>query len=99
MNIRINAVRFDADTKLEQFVEKKVNKLAQYFDDIINAEIYLRLENTTALENKVVEIRLDVPGGDLFARKQSKTFEESTDNAIDALKQQILKHKEKLRGL
>ena len=99
MNIRINAVRFDADSKLEQFVEKKVKKLAHYFDDIINAEVYLRLENTTDLENKVVEIRLDVPGSDLFARKQSKTFEESTDNAIDALKQQILKHKEKLRGL
>jgi len=99
MNIRINAVRFDADSKLEQFIEKKVQKLAHYFDDIINAEVYLRLENTTDLENKVVEIRLDVPGSDLFARKQSKTFEESTDNAVGALKQQILKHKEKLRGL
>jgi len=99
MNIRINAVRFDADSKLEQFIEKKVQKLAHYFDDIINAEVYLRLENTTDLENKVVEIRLDVPGSDLFARKQSKTFEESTDSAVGALKQQILKHKEKLRGL
>jgi putative sigma-54 modulation protein len=99
MNIRINAVRFDADSKLEQFIEKKVNKLAHYFDDIMNAEVFLRLENTTDLGNKVVEIRLDVPGSDLFARKQSKTFEESTDSAVDALKQQILKHKEKLRGL
>jgi len=99
MNIRINAVRFDADSKLEQFIEKKVKKLAQYFDDILNAEVFLRLENTTQLDNKVVEIRLDVPGSDLFARKQSKSFEESTDSAVDALKQQILKHKEKLRGL
>jgi len=99
MNIRINAVRFDADNKLEQFIEKKVKKLAQYFDDILNAEVFLRLENTTELENKVVEIRLDIPGSDLFARKQSKSFEASTDSAVDALKQQILKHKEKLRGL
>jgi putative sigma-54 modulation protein len=99
MNIRINAVRFDADTKLEQFIEKKVNKLARYFDEIINAEVFLRLENTADLENKVVEIRLDLPGSDLFARKQSKSFEQSTDDAVDALKQQILKHKEKLRGL
>jgi putative sigma-54 modulation protein len=99
MNIRINAVRFDADSKLEQFIEKKVSKLARYFDDIINAEIFLRLENTPDLENKVVEIKLDIPGSDLFARKQSKTFEEATDIVVDALKQQILKHKEKLRGL
>ena len=99
MNIRINAVRFDTDSKLEKFIEKKVTKLAHYFDDIINAEVFLKLENSTDLENKVVEIRLDIPGNDLFARKQSKTFEESTDNAVDALKQQILKHKDKLRGL
>ena len=99
MNIRINAVKFDADSKLEDFIEKKVSKLARYFDDIINAEVFLKLENTPDLENKVVEIKLDIPGSDLFARKQSKSFEESTDVAVDALKQQILKHKEKLRGL
>ncbi|MBN2480182.1 MAG: ribosome-associated translation inhibitor RaiA [Bacteroidales bacterium] len=99
MNIRINAVRFDADKKLERFVERKVRKLARYFDEIINAEIFLKVENSQELENKVVEIRLDIPGTDLFARKQCKTFEESTDNAVDALKQQIVKRKEKIRGL
>lgn len=99
MNIRINAVRFDADRKLEQFIERKVSKLSRYFDDIINAEVYLKLENTPDLENKVVEVKLYIPGGDLFARKHTKSFEESTDIVVDALKQQILKHKEKLRGL
>lgn len=99
MDVRINAVRFDADTKLEEFIQKKVSKLARYFDEIINADVYLKLENTPELENKVVEIKLEIPGSDLFARKQSKSFEESTDEAVDALKQQILKHKEKQRGL
>lgn len=99
MNIRINAVKFDVDTKLVDFINKKVGKLERYFDDIINAEVYLKLENTSELENKVVEIKLDIPGSDLFAQKQSKTFEESTDEAVAALKQQILKHKDKLRGL
>jgi putative sigma-54 modulation protein len=98
MNVRINAVRFDADIKLEEFIEKKVSKLERYFDEIINAEVFLKVENTTDLENKIVEIKLEIPGSDLFARKQTKTFEESTDEAVDALKQQILKHKEKLRG-
>lgn len=99
MIIRINAVKFDADIKLEQFIEKKVSKLTRYFDDIIKAEVFLKLENAADLENKVVEIKVEVPGSDLFARKQSKSFEESTDIVVDALKQQILKHKEKLRGL
>jgi putative sigma-54 modulation protein len=99
MIVRINAVRFDADTKLEQFIEKKVSKLVRYSDDIINAEVFLKLENTPDLENKVVEIKLDSPGSDLFARKQNKSFEEATDDVVDALKQQLLKHKEKLRGI
>jgi putative sigma-54 modulation protein len=99
MIVRINAVRFDADTKLEQFIEKKVSKLVRYSDDIINAEVFLKLENTPDLENKVVEIKLDIPGSDLFARKQNKSFEEATDDVVDALKQQLLKHKEKLRGI
>ena len=99
MNIRIKAVKFDADSKLEDFVQKKVSKLGRFFDDIITAEVFLKLENTPDLENKVVEVRLDIPGSDLFARKQTKSFEESTDEVVDALKQQILKHKEKQRGL
>ncbi len=99
MNIRIKAVKFDADSKLEDFIQKKVSKLGRFFDDIINAEVFLKLENTPDLENKVVEVKLDIPGSDLFARKQTKSFEESTDEVVDALKQQILKHKEKQRGL
>ncbi len=99
MNIRIKAVKFDADSKLEDFIQKKVSKLGKFFDDIITAEVFLKLENTPDLENKVVEVKLDIPGSDLFARKQTKSFEESTDEVVDALKQQILKHKEKQRGL
>ncbi len=99
MNIRIKAVKFDADSKLEDFIQKKVSKLGRFFDEIIHAEVFLKLENTSELENKVVEVKLDIPGSDLFARKQTKSFEESTDEVVDALKQQILKHKEKQRGL
>ncbi len=99
MKIRIKAVKFDADSKLEDFIQKKVSKLGRFFDDIINAEVFLKVENTTEIENKVVEVKLDIPGSDLFARKQTKSFEESTDEVVDALKQQILKHKEKQRGL
>jgi putative sigma-54 modulation protein len=99
MNVRINAVKFDADIKLEEFIEKKLSKLSRYSDDIITAEVFLKLENTPDVENKVVEIKLEIPGNDLFARKQTKSFEESTDIVVDALKQQLLKHKEKLRGI
>jgi len=99
MDIKICSVHFDADKKLLDFIDKKVNKLVKFYEDIIGAEVTLRLENSQDLENKVTEIRLLVPGYDLFAKKQSKSFEEATDIAIEALRQQIVKHKEKLRGV
>jgi putative sigma-54 modulation protein len=99
MNIQIHSVRFDADTKLLRFINNKVKKLLQYSDDIIGAEVFLRLDKAQDTENKITEIKLDIPRNPLFARKQSKTFEEATDNAVDALKKQITKKKEKRRGV
>jgi putative sigma-54 modulation protein len=99
MNIKINSVKFVTNKRLEDFVHNKVKKLIQYYDDIISAEVYLKIENNQNLDNKVAEIKLEIPGNDLFAKKQSKSFEESTDNAVNALKRQITKHKNKLRRL
>ena len=97
MNIQIHSVKFDADKKLLDFVSGKVNKLKQYSDDIVSAEVYLRLDNDQEKENKLAEVKLEYPGGPLFAKKQSKTFEESTDLVIDALKKQIAKQKDRKR--
>ena len=99
MNIQIHSVRFDADKKLIDFVHQKLEKLTQYGEDIVNAEVYLRLNKNQDRENKISEIRLELPGGPLFAKKQSKTFEEATDDVIEALKKQITKHKQKKRGV
>jgi putative sigma-54 modulation protein len=99
MNIQIHSVRFDADKKLIDFVQQKLEKLHQFSEEIVNAEVYLRLDKDQDRENKISEIKLELAGKPLFAKKQSKTFEESTDEAIDALKKQITKHKQKRRGV
>ena len=99
MNIQIHSLKFDADKRLLDFVHQKVGKLTQFGEDIVSAEVYLRLDNDQERENKVSEIKLEYPGGPLFARKQTKTFEEATDQAVDALKRQITKHKAKLKGV
>jgi putative sigma-54 modulation protein len=98
MNIQIHSLKFDADKKLLDFVTQKVNKLSLVTDDIVSAEIILKLEKDEERENKVTEIRVEYPKGPLFARKQSKTFEEATDLVISALKKQIVKQKDKMRG-
>ena len=99
MNIQIHSVRFDADKKLIDFVNQKLGKLSLLGESIVNAEVYLRLDKDQERENKISEIKLDLSGGPLFAKKQSKTFEEATDEAIDALKKQITRHKQKKRGV
>ena len=99
MNIKISSVHFDADKKLLDFIESRVSKLAKFYEDIIGAEVVLRIDKSQDQENKLAEIKLIVPnGGDLFAKKQTKSFEESTDSVIEALQKQITKHKEKIRG-
>ncbi len=98
MNIQIHSVKFTADKRLLDFVSQKVNKLSTLSTDIVGAEVFLRLDHDEEKENKISEIRLEFPGGPLFARKQSKSFEEATDDVIDALKKQITKQKEKMRG-
>ncbi|HKL67848.1 MAG TPA: ribosome-associated translation inhibitor RaiA [Bacteroidales bacterium] len=99
MNIQVHSVKFDADKKLLDFVDAKVKKLGQYSSDIISVEVFLRLSKDQEMENKLAEIKVEYPGGPLFAKKQSKSFEESIDNVIDALKKQITKQKEKMRGV
>lgn len=97
MKININSVHFKADHKLEDFINTKVNKLAHLYEGVISGDVILKLDNTDTPENKIVEIRLVIRGNDLYAKKQAKTFEEATDNATDALKKQLTRHKEKIK--
>ena len=97
MNVKIQSIKFNADKKLIDFISLKVNKLERFFDNIIDADVYLRADKPQEVTNKIAEIRLNVPGTDLFAHKQCVTFEEAVDECIEALKIQIKKHKEKLK--
>jgi len=98
MKIRVQSIHFNADKKLLEFIQKKVDKLDQFFDQIISGEVYLKLENVDDEANKISEIKLIVPGGTMFAKEQCKSFEEATDLAIESLRKQITKHKDKTRA-
>ncbi len=98
MQIDIRSIHFKADRKLEDFITEKIGKLSQFYDGVIGTEVSLKLANSEDAANKITEIRLNVRGNDLYAKKQSKSFEESTDNAVEALRRQLIKHKQKERG-
>ncbi len=97
MQVQVHSIHFDADQKLVDFINEKVAKLSTFHDHIISSEVFLRLEKSDVNENKIAEIKLAVPGKDLFAKRQCRTFEEATDDAVEALRRQIKKQREKAR--
>ncbi|RMG82172.1 MAG: ribosome-associated translation inhibitor RaiA [Bacteroidetes bacterium] len=99
MRIDIQSLHFDADKKLLEVIEGKLNKLTKYSDDIIGAEVVLKLEKDSNKDNKVVETRLIIPGNDLFAKRNSDKFEKAIDEVSEALRRQLKKHKEKINAV
>lgn len=96
MDVQIQSVGFNADQKLIDHIEKKVEKLKTFSDNITNVEIFLKLENMSQkVKEKVAEIKVSIPGVSLFAKHESKGFEESFDLALDSMIAQIKKNKER----
>jgi putative sigma-54 modulation protein len=99
MTTNIQSVHFNADSKLLDFIEERVEKLGHFYDGILTSDVTLRLDKSDHAENKIAEIKLHISGNDLFAKRQCKSFEEAIDTSIDALKIQVKKHKERIKGL
>ncbi|MGB0840238.1 MAG: ribosome hibernation-promoting factor, HPF/YfiA family [Chitinophagales bacterium] len=97
MKVQIQAQQFKADQKLVQFIQKKAAKLEQFFDHIIRTEVYLALEGGNGVKNKVVTVKLHIPGNQIAVTQSTKLFEHSTDLAISSLTRQLKKYKAKLR--
>ncbi|HQV06528.1 MAG: ribosome-associated translation inhibitor RaiA [Chitinophagaceae bacterium] len=96
MNINIQTVHFNADSKLIEYVKRKLQKLNNFNDRIIRADVFLKLDNLAhSIKDKIAEIRVHVPGRNFFVKSTSKSFEESFDSAQDSMIIQIKKFKEK----
>ncbi|MFT5749392.1 MAG: putative sigma-54 modulation protein [Ancylomarina sp.] len=95
MNMKMQSVGFKADKKLEAFINQKLSKLNKFDNNISDYSVTLNIENSDPKANKVVEVKVKVPGNELFAKKQSNSFEAAAELVAEALKIQILKNKEK----
>lgn len=99
MEIRIKSIHFDATEKLQEFINKKVEKLQKSYEDIQKVEVQLRVEKPAAALNKTTSLTVTAPGNTLFVEKTCDTFEEGVDLCLDAMKVQLTKFKEKQRNL
>ncbi len=98
MKVNVQAVNFKADKGLVEFIEKKVSGLDRYYDKIVGVDAFLKVQQTSEKENKLVDLVIKVPGNDIVVKKQCKTFEEGVMLTVDSFKRQLVKKKEKIRA-
>ena len=98
MKVNVQSVNFNADQKLIGFIQKKMDKLENFYSKVIFADVYLKVQKTSDKENKITEILLRIPGGDVMAKKTCKTFEECVDECVNSLQRQLIKRKEKSKA-
>ena len=97
MKVNTQSVNFNADAKLKDFIQKRLNKLELFYDRVISSDVYLKVENTSSKQNKIVEINVLIPKDKFVVKKQRKTFEEAVDSACSSLERKLVKKKEKPR--
>ncbi|PQJ21017.1 ribosome hibernation-promoting factor, HPF/YfiA family [Tenacibaculum sp. SG-28] len=97
MKVYTQSVNFNADQKLIDYIEKKMVGLEKFHDKIVDAEVFLKVQKTSEKENKITEVKINIPGSELIVKKQCKTFEEGVSVSVESLKRQLKKAKEKSR--
>ncbi|WP_299159974.1 HPF/RaiA family ribosome-associated protein [uncultured Tenacibaculum sp.] len=97
MKVFTQSVNFTADKKLIDYIEKRIEGLEKFHDKIVDAEVFLKVQKTSEKENKITEVKINIPGNELMVKKQTKTFEEGVSIAIESLKRSLKKSKEKHR--
>ncbi|SDL53815.1 putative sigma-54 modulation protein [Salinimicrobium catena] len=95
MKMNVQSVNFTADQKLINFIQKKLDKLENHFDNVIYADVYLKVQNTSEKENKVSEILLSIPGDEIICKKKGRRFEVGVDECVSSLERQLQKRKKK----
>jgi putative sigma-54 modulation protein len=98
MKVDVHAVNFTVDRKLVDFVQDRMSKLEKYYDKVVSSDVYLKVEKTSDKENKIVEMKIIVPGDDFLVKKQCKTFEEAVEHAAESIERLLVKRKEKINA-
>ena len=97
MKVQTRAIHFSADQKLVVLIQKKLQKLEQFFDRILGAEVVMKLENSGKVKDKIMEVRIKVPGSIIITKETHKSFEAAIDTSLSSLKRQLIKHKQRVR--
>ena len=98
MKVSVHAVNFTVDKRLADFIQERLDKLEKYYDKVVSADVFLKVEKTSEKENKIVEVKINVPGDEFLVKKQCKTFEEALELSAESLQRMLVKRKEKINS-
>jgi putative sigma-54 modulation protein len=98
MKVNVHAVNFSVDVKLVGFIQDRMDRLEKYYDKVVSSDVFLKVEKTSEKENKIVEIKILVPGDEFIVKKQCKTFEEAVEQSAESLERLLIKRKEKVKS-
>ncbi|MBD3584004.1 ribosome hibernation-promoting factor, HPF/YfiA family [Flavobacterium selenitireducens] len=98
MKVNVHAVNFNVDGKLVDFIQERMDKLEKYYDRVVSSDVFLKVDNVSEKENKIVELKIHVPGDDFIVKKQCKSFEEAVDSCAESAERLLMKRKEKIRA-
>ena len=99
MKLHIQSLHFTADKKLVNFIQTKLTKLGKYFDQILDVDVIMRLENSGQIKDKIVELKIKIPGSVVFVKESSSKFENATEGAYLNARRQLIKYKERRRAM
>jgi putative sigma-54 modulation protein len=95
MKLQIHSIHFEADQQLADFIQQRVDKLETFYDRVVDGEVFLKHNNSDGNDNKTVELKLFVPGSTLFSKEEASSFEAAADAAVEAMRRQLKKYKDK----
>ena len=95
MKLQMHSIHFEADTQLTDFIQQKVDKLETFYDRVIEGEVFIKHNNSDGINTKPVEIKLFVPGATLYSEESAPSFEAAADAAVEAMRRQLKKFKQK----
>lgn len=98
MKVNVHAVNFNVDRKLVGYVQARLDKLEKFYDRVVYSDVFFKLDNSSVKENKIAEIKINVPGDEFIVKKQCKTFEEAVELAADSMERLLMKRKQKVRA-
>ena len=98
MNINFQSINYVADSKLIEFSEKRIHKITNFYNHIIDVYIFTKVENSSDRINKSVEMKIGIPGDDVIVKKVATSFEEAINSASDSVERILKRRKEKARA-